>query len=832
MCTVSISAQKLDSLLQVLGRYHKEDTVKLNLLNNIAGEYQNVNPAKGEETADSAIELAQKLHDSRGLAEALMMKAHNELKLNNKAGAENLYQKTLIMFQQLMNKKGMVVSLIGLGNVSINSGDYKRALDYYDKALNINEQLGDKKRTAAILLNKGLAYENLSDYTKALELLKKALDIYGQLTDTTGMSNTLINIGGVYGYLGDYETELSYYQKSLSISEKTGQRLLTASAFEHIGILYTKMRNNSTAMEYLKKALVIYRQTGERNIPGPLGTIGVIYGNQSKYNEAIPYFLESIKINEKFGSKNNIITNLNNLGFAYYKLSDYAKAWGCYQRGLSISEETGNKSKIALLHLSMGEMIRDAPDSMLSLIGINPPDRYIKALEHFNKGKQGAIEIGNLEYQRFAWEDLSIMYENQKDFPKAFEAYKNFISTRDSILNNEKEKKEIELGKKELTLTNQQKDIQNLAYLKTQADLQNEQLQKKEKEKQLTIAEKEKKLQQADAIKTKYNNRVRMYSLFAALGVFLLLAIILWRNNQNKQRANVLLSQQKNETDQQKIKAETALDVLKTTQNQLVQREKMASLGELTAGIAHEIQNPLNFVNNFSEVNTELIDEIEEEISKGNLEGIKLIAGDIRQNMEKINLHGKRADSIVKGMLQHSRSSSGTPELTDINALADEYLRLSYHGLRAKNKSFNATINTDFDKSIQKINIVQQDIGRVLLNLFNNAFYAVAEKSTSTGSTLTGSTSTVSQDYKPTVSVSTRKIGGRIEIKVRDNGMGIPAKIMDKIFQPFFTTKPTGEGTGLGLSLSYDIITKGIGGNINAETKEGEYAEFIVQLPA
>ena len=254
----------------------------------------------------------------------------------------------------------------------------------------------------------------------------------------------------------------------------------------------------------------------------------------------------------------------------------------------------------------------------------------------------------------------------------------------------------------------------------------------------------------------------------------------------------------------------------------------MASLGELTAGIAHEIQNPLNFVNNFSEVNKELIEEMVEEIGKGNLEDIKLIAGNIKQNMEKINLHGKRADSIVKGMLQHSQRSSGTAELTDINALADEYLRLSYHGLRAKDKSFNATINTDFDKAIQKINIVQQDIGRVLLNLFNNAFYSVTEKTTSASPATAG---ILSPAYEPTVSVSTAKNNGYIEIRVRDNGMGIPATVMDKIFQPFFTTKPAGEGTGLGLSLSYDIIVKGHGGELKAETKEGEFAEFIILLP-
>jgi signal transduction histidine kinase len=267
-------------------------------------------------------------------------------------------------------------------------------------------------------------------------------------------------------------------------------------------------------------------------------------------------------------------------------------------------------------------------------------------------------------------------------------------------------------------------------------------------------------------------------------------------------------------------KAEDALRLLQQTQKQLIQSEKMASLGELTAGIAHEIQNPLNFVNNFSEVNKEMLVELNEEIDKGNYEDAKSIAKDVISNEEKINHHGKRADAIVKGMLQHSQSSSGKKEPTDINALCDEYLRLSYRGLRAKDKSFNATIKTDFDAPLEKINIIPQDIGRVLLNLYNNAFYAVAEKMK------------INLDnYEPTVSISTKKLNDEVQIIVKDNGNGIPQNIVDKIFQPFFTTKPTGQGTGLGLSLSYDII-KAHGGEIKVESKEGEGSTFIILIPA
>jgi signal transduction histidine kinase len=276
--------------------------------------------------------------------------------------------------------------------------------------------------------------------------------------------------------------------------------------------------------------------------------------------------------------------------------------------------------------------------------------------------------------------------------------------------------------------------------------------------------------------------------------------------------------------NEEKNVLETTLNNLRAAQTQLIQSEKMASLGELTAGIAHEIQNPLNFVNNFSEVNRELLEEMNEEIDKGNLDAVKVISKNVIDNEEKINHHGKRADAIVKGMLQHSRSSSSVKEPTDINALCEEYLRLAYHGIRAKDKSFNAVIKTDFDINIGKINIIPQDIGRVILNLINNAFYAVDEKKSAYAY------ASVDNNYEPTVSVSTKKEMDKIEIKVKDNGNGIPPKVLDKIFQPFFTTKPTGQGTGLGLSLSYDIV-KAHGGELEVETKENEGSEFIIRLP-
>ncbi|MEJ2616793.1 MAG: ATP-binding protein, partial [Ignavibacteriaceae bacterium] len=270
--------------------------------------------------------------------------------------------------------------------------------------------------------------------------------------------------------------------------------------------------------------------------------------------------------------------------------------------------------------------------------------------------------------------------------------------------------------------------------------------------------------------------------------------------------------------EEAKAAVEVTLSELKSAQSQLVHSEKMASLGELTAGIAHEIKNPLNFVNNFSEVSGELLDEMKEELKNKNEEEVARLIEDLKQNLEKINHHGKRADSIVKGMLLHSRGTSGEKTLTDINDLLDQYVNLAYHGMRAQNKEFNIKIEKDYDKSLEKINVVPQDISRVFLNIINNACYSAYDRKKKSG-----------DDFKPVLKISTKNMNGNIEIRIGDNGNGIPADILDKIFQPFFTTKPTGEGTGLGLSLSYDIV-KAHGGTITVQSEANKETVFIITI--
>lgn len=383
--------------------------------------------------------------------------------------------------------------------------------------------------------------------------------------------------------------------------------------------------------------------------------------------------------------------------------------------------------------------------------------------------------LNNPSRQLSAYQLLSELYRDTRQYDSAYKYLQNFTTLKDSLNDQTK-------------LTEAQNFVFNQNLL----------------EQQVEQAKRETRQQNA--------TRIKLYALVAVIAFVLLATILLMRNLRNKRAANILLTQQKEEIQHNLV-------VLKEAQAQLIHAEKMASLGELTAGIAHEIQNPLNFVNNFSEVSRELIDELKLDKGKLTIEEQEEILNDLDANLEKINQHGKRADAIVKGMLQHSRSSSGQKEITDINALCDEYLRLSYHGLRAKEKSFNAKLETDFDASIAPIPLIRQDVGRVILNLLTNAFYAVSERKKN-----------AAENYEPTVLISTKKIANKILIKVSDNGDGIPQEIVGKIFQPFFTTKPTGKGTGLGLSLSYDII-KAHNGTMSVDSTPQQGTAFTIELP-
>jgi len=555
--------------------------------------------------------------------------------------------------------------------------------------------------------------------------------------------------GQGYRLTGNYVRALEYHRRAVELSEKTGDKSLLGFALNQMAHIYKDRLENEKALSIYKEALRLNDIDDRESNWYPCMNLGVVFLNIGKYDSALYYSMEALRRDtrmEAFGNKSLI----------------YSTIAGIY----------GRTNKI---------------DS---------------ALKYFRLSLTLALHVSSPRYLNITYTNVADYHFFNGQYDSASHYYKKAIN---AVVGTELSHMVLRPAKK---LTDYYQDINadsTVKYWKVYSNANdslnsvriNQQLQ------MLTFEEEQRK-KDIEIAKQAYQNKIRIGLLVVGLSIFLITALILYRNNRTKQKANA--------------KLEMALTELKSTQSQLIQSEKMASLGELTGGIAHEIQNPLNFVNNFSEVSNELVDEMKTLLNKGEYAEVNAIADDIQQNLLKITHHGKRADAIVKGMLQHSRSGTGQKEMTDINALCDEYLRLSYHGLRAKDSSFNAAFETHFDTTIGSIKVVPQEIGRVLLNLLNNAFYVVNEKSRRG-----------IEGYAPKVVIRTEKVGDSVRIEVVDNGMGIPDSIREKIFQPFFTTKPTGQGTGLGLSLSYDII-KAHGGELKVVSEEGKGTIFRVVL--
>jgi two-component system NtrC family sensor kinase len=579
-----------------------------------------------------------------------------------------------------------------------------------------------------------------------------------QLTGLGRFADALQCLLQAFAIAEDKQNEKVEYWDLTALGVKGNNRLSVLSYAHHIfAILMLRTENLEQQILHFKESGKIGREIGfaPRYMLADMN-LGQSYLTANKPDTALFYEKKA----EQTAFQSSFKKYLGNIdllmGDIYQALGSQSMSLQYYYSGLLVAIEQNNQSSLSRIYLRLTKYHLAAGNKDSALYYSRKNLQTIQSLGLI-AGIESNIGIG--------YEYVYLSYKLSHQFDSAFKYQGLALIAKDS------------LNKR---MTKNLTEFHNLTF--------SEQL----------------RLQNVEKEKVIYQNKVRTYFLLAGIGVLLLLAIIFYRNNRQKHKA--------------KLKIEQAYDNLKATQQQLIQSEKMASLGELTAGIAHEIQNPLNFVNNFSEVNKELIAEMREEITKGNYDEVNTLAKDVEDNEEKINHHGKRADAIVKGMLQHSRSSSATKEPTDINKLADEYLRLAYHGLRAKDKSFNATLKTDYDETIGTINIIPQDIGRAVLNLITNAFYVVTEKKKQLG-----------DNYEPTVSISTKKIGDKVEIRVKDNGDGISQKVFDKIFQPFFTTKPTGQGTGLGLSLSYDIV-KAHGGELKVKTKEGEGTEFTIVL--
>jgi signal transduction histidine kinase len=618
----------------------------------------------------------------------------------------------------------------------------------------------------------------LSDDKAPLALLEEAKKLYELSQSKKDLYSETVALsfyGQGFRITGDFSKAQQYHFKAIESSKKEGNKSLIGYVINQSAHIYKDREEN-------EKAVSLYKQSIEYTNAGPVETfkfypimnLGFVYLNTSKTDSALYYSSNSVRMLVKvLETQTPAQRAIMERSLYVYCLTNLA---GSYSR---------------LNHKMEADSIFGKAAAIISKY----KDVKTRYFQFFYSG------IAR-HYQRYNLVD-SELYAAKKAIASVSGTPVSYLASGPAkILSDYYEHVNADSTVKYLKIFLQGNEVMNSTRVTQQL--------------QIKTFEEEQRSEEIKRAEKSYRDKIIVYLLAGGLMALFLFAVYMYRSNRARTRIN-------DELQKQKDQVEKALAELKSAQAQLIQSEKMASLGELTAGIAHEIQNPLNFVNNFSEVNTELSDELKSELAVGNFQVANEIAGNLKENSEKINHHGKRADAIVKGMLQHSRSSSGVKEPTDINALCDEYLRLAYHGLRAKDKTFNAKFETSFDESIGKINIVPQDIGRVFLNLINNAFYAVSEK--------VKSSMLNAESYEPIVTISTVKRNGKVEIKVKDNGNGIPQKILDKIFQPFFTTKPTGQGTGLGLSLAYDIITKGHGGELKVGAMEGEGTTFIIQLP-
>ena len=607
----------------------------------------------------------------------------------------------------------------------------------------------------------------------------------------TNRVNLLIEKAELYYFIKPESTRI-IAEQALALARRSNYLAGQVRALNTVAEAYRFIGDYPLALKMNFEALQLNRQMKDIHGEGvSLGFIGFTYLDFREYRQGLEYLLASYKLSEQTKNQLKKTFDLTNIANAY-NLLDKPDS-GLYYAQLSYTTYTGLK------HGPLKSLVLTRIGNAFAGLGNND-----SALHYYEAALANSINVNEKVNRSKIQQRIAEVFEkNQQIDSSLYYARQSFLSGQESV-----QRLEVLVASEILTrLFTRINNIDSAFFYQDIAKKMTDSLYgpKKFKELQLLMLAEQQRQQEIQQGQERFKNRTKMIALLSVVVIFLIIAFILYRNNRQKQKTNTIL--------------ETTLSNLKATQSQLIQSEKMASLGELTAGIAHEIQNPLNFINNFSDVNKELADELKTELATGNMQSANELADDIKDNSEKINHHGKRADAIVKGMLQHTRTSSGQKEPTDINTLADEYLRLAYHGLRAKDKSFDVKTKTNFDTSIGEINVVRQDIGRVILNLINNAFYAVNEKQKQGVN-----------GYEPTVTVSTMKRKDEVEIKVKDNGNGIPQKVLDKIFQPFFTTKPTGEGTGLGLSLSYDIV-KAHGGELKVETRKSEGAEFIIVLP-
>lgn len=689
---------------------------------------------------------------------------------------DSLASHTLQLAQRLNYPYGQAFALWNQGGIKYWQGQIKQTQQLSQRALVQAKRSGNKPFLLTLLLD--ISYGARDEQQR--NYFRQAMAVAQTIGDADVIFNTHMRI--VYICADNYIVALQWGLPLLAKVEKGTNLIHYYLVLEQLSYIYLGLKDYDQALIYLKRMQLVGKRLGNKEYQGvALATMGDMYQKKGQPDQAIAVLKQARTF--LVDQWQLVVPIEGQLAQCFEQKGDHQAAMRYAHRALAtlpISEEDDTFYKVpAWLALSQAHFYTNRLDSALYY--------GVKCLQR----ERVFLNNGRLETPRDVNKILAQIYVSKKDYGSAYRYQIRFMTYKDSLNNEEVTRK-------------------------ATAARFNDQMSRQQS--QIVLLTKDKQLQAEEA---RRQRKLLYISLVVLILIGCLLAL-LYRNNRQKQRANILLEKQKVEIQHQRDQTQQALAELKATQAQLVQKEKMASLGELTAGIAHEIQNPLNFVNNFSEVSAEMVEELAEEHQKpqrdADLENELLT--DLKDNLHKITHHGQRASNIVKGMLEHARNSSGEVQPTNLNALADEYLRLAYHGQRAKDKDFSCELITQFDPAIGQVAIMSQEIGRVLLNLFSNAFYAVRERQKQGDS-----------DYQPTVTVSTVKTKAGVEIRVSDNGMGMAESVEQKIFQPFFTTKPTGQGTGLGLSLSYDIITKGHDGNLKVESQEGEGSRFTIQLP-
>jgi signal transduction histidine kinase len=818
--------------------FSDEVVSKIDDLNSQAWAVHITQPKLALELSSEAKNLAEEYSYKKGLAYAIRNMGVSYRYLSNLETALMLSFQAHDMFVEIGEKSGEAQAYVSIGAIYYYMGDYERCLDFFLKGLRYSEEVGNKEAQAYAYNGAGYTYGVvLGDHKKGLDFLQKALT----LSKETGISmdlqpRVLDSIAEIYENDGQFDKAYQTSLECLKLSKKLSQKVTQGYALFRIGNIFVKQNRLDEAKEYFLRSLELTREINDKFGEAlDLLQLGKLFLIQANAKQAKEHLLQSLKIAEDVKANAVIYEVHEVLAELFEKEEDiqsFIKHYKLYHKYKSevFKEEQESKQKYLNIQNEMEKLQQEAEINRLTNVVMKEKNlelekkteeleqsyNSISVLSKIGRDITSTLDLDtilNTVYENvnqlmdatvfgigiYKQEEASIEYRLSIEEGKRYQPYHRKMSDKSQLAvwcieNN----KEVFINDIKTEFSHYLKDI-DLTVL-TSAVLEDGTLPRSPNSLIYLPLSVKDKIIGLISVQSYENNAYSQYHLdiLKTLASYTSAALYNARSYETLQNT---------------------LSELKLTQEQLVQSEKMASLGELTAGIAHEIQNPLNFVNNFSEVNKELLAEMKDEIDLGNMEEVRIIANDVIDNEEKINHHGKRADDIVKGMLQHSRISSGVKEPTNINALADEYLRLAYHGSRAKDKSFNATLKTDYDENIGNINVIPQDIGRVLLNLISNAFYAVSARKKNKA-----------ENYKPVVSVSTAKISDKIEIRVGDNGSGIPEKVLDKIFQPFFTTKPTGQGTGLGLSLSYDII-KAHNGEIKVRTEENVGSTFTIQLP-